>query len=453
MLKVDDNYTFLTTAPISRAVLRMAFPSIVSMLISSLYNLADTYFVGRINTQITAAIGVSFPVMTVIQAIGFFFGHGSGNFISRELGAKERDRAVRMAITGFIYSILFGLLIAIFGVLFLTPLCRVIGSTPTILPYSAQYLGIVLIGAPFMTASITINNQMRFQGNAYLAMAGIVTGALLNVILDPIFIFVLDMGIKGAALATLVSQLCGFIILLIVSGKGENIPLVFRKFTPTLSYIKEIIYGGTPSLSRQGLGCISMMLLNHAAGLYGDAAIAGMSIVTRISNFIFSAIVGLGQGYQPLCGFCYGAKLYERVRAGFNFCVKSGTLVLLVLAVLGYIFAADIVETFRRDPEVVEVGKVALRWQVCTYPLIATILMSNMLLQTIRKPILANIVAAARNGLFFIPLILILPRYFGLWGVESCQAFSDICSIALSAPIAWFVFSKMKEESRRLKNL
>lgn len=445
MKKIKDNYTFLTQAPIHRVILTMALPTIVSMLVTSIYNMADTYFVGRINTQCTAAVGISFSVMAIIQAIGFFFGHGSGNYISRKLGAKQPDDAARMAATGFFYSFAFGVVLAIVSHLFLTDLAVLLGSTPTILPYTKTYLGIILIGAPFMTSSFTMNNQMRFQGNALLAMVGIVTGAVLNLVLAPLFIFVFRMGIAGAATATLLSQVCSFGILFSMTRRRQNIRIRPGNFSPSRQLIKEIIAGGTPSLSRQGLGSVATIMLNVAAGRFGDAAIAGMSIVGRSTYFVYSAIIGLGQGFQPLCGFCYGARLYARVKEGYMYCVKIGTMFLTLVAVAGYAFAGQIVEEFRSDPDVVAVGTPALRWQLLTFPLIATIIVSNMLLQTIRKPIRANILAAARSGLFFIPLIILMPHFMGLLGVETAQTVADVCAFAITIPIAWSAFNDMRK--------
>lgn len=312
-----DNYTFLTHAPVHHVIFTMAIPTIISMLSTSMYNLADTYFVGSINTQSVAAVGVSFAAMAVIQAIGFFFGHGAGNYVSRQLGAKHTEEAQKMATTGFVLSFLTGLLIAILGHLFLTPLCLLMGSTPTILPYTERYLGIILLGAPFMTTSLTLNNLMRFQGNTMYAMKGIMSGVLLNLILAPLLILYFQLGITGAAVATLTSQCFGCAMLFWMTHKGENIRIRLCNFTPTRAFAKEIIFGGTPSLSRQGLGSIATLMLNVAAGAFGDAAIAGMSIVTRISFFTYAMVIGLGQGFQPLCGFCYGAKLYGRVKEAF----------------------------------------------------------------------------------------------------------------------------------------
>ena len=441
-----DNYTFLTHAPVHRVVLTMAIPTIISMLSTSLYNLADTYFVGKINTQSTAAVGVSFSVMAIIQAVGFFFGHGSGNYISRMLGAKERELAEQMASTGFVLSIVAGVIIAVLGQLFLTPLCIALGSTSTILPYTERYLGIVMLGAPFMTASLTLNNQMRFQGNASYAMCGILSGVVLNFVLAPLLILYFALGITGAAIATLTSQTFGFLMLFRMSRRSQNISIHISNVRFSRDFMKEIVFGGTPSLSRQGLGSLSTIMLNHAAGFYGDAAIAGMSIVTRLSFFIYAVVIGIGQGFQPLCGFCYGAKLYSRVREGFFFCVKLGTAFLSVCAILGFIFSEPIVALCRDDPDVVAVGAVALDWQIISYPLVTTIVATNMMMQTIRKPVRANLVAAARSGLFFIPLIFILPHFFGLLGVEMCQAWSDVCAFSLSLPIAFSAVRDMRAQ-------
>ena len=229
----------MTTAPVPRLIRGLAVPTIISMLVTSFYVMADTYFVGKINTQSTAAVGISFSIMAIIQAFGFFCGHGSGNFISRRLGARDYRSAEKMAATGFFSAFLIGCAIALVGLLFLDPICRALGSTPTILPYAKTYLGIILLGAPFMASSLVLNNQMRFQGNAVYAMIGIIVGAVLNIGLDPLLIFVFDMGIAGAAWSTFISQVCSFTILLFMDRKGENIRIHYRHFTPTPAYLKE----------------------------------------------------------------------------------------------------------------------------------------------------------------------------------------------------------------------
>ena len=318
-----DKYTQMTTEPVHKLIGSLAVPTIISMLVTSLYVMIDTYFVGKINTQATAAVGISFSVMAIIQAFGFFFGHGSGNFISRRLGARDYQSAEKMAATGFFSAFIAGCLITAFGLLYLTPICIGLGSTPTILPYTETYLGIILLGAPFMASSLVLNNQMRFQGNALYAMVGITAGTVLNIGLAPLLIFVFNMGIAGAAWATLCGQVCSFFILLYMDSRGENIRIRLRNFTPRFAYFREIIYGGSPSLCRQGLASLAAILLNVAAGRYGDAAIAGMSIVGRICMFINSFLIGFGQGFQPVCGYNYGAGIYSRVREGFWFWSSS----------------------------------------------------------------------------------------------------------------------------------
>ena len=435
MLHHHDNFTYLTSAPIHRVIPSMAVPTIISMLVTSLYNLADTFFVGRINTQATAAIGVVFSLMFFVQAFGFFFGHGSGNYISRELGARRHDNAAKMAATGFVFSFLMGVLIMIVGLLLLRPLSLALGSTQSILPYTMDYLGIVLLGAPFLTASLTLNNQLRLQGNAAYAMVGIVTGAVLNVALDPLLIFVFNLGIRGAAIATVIGQVVSCIILFFMTRHEESIAIRFKNFSPSWKAFKEIFFGGSPSLNRQGMMCISVMLLNHAAGSFGDAAIAGMSIVNRVTMMIMAFVIGLGQGFQPVCGFCYGAKLFPRLRQAYWFTVKVGFIFLLCCAALGWFFSPHVIGLFRNDPEVIAVGTMAFHWQLCSLPLNIFTMSGNMLTQTCRKPVAANILAAARNGLFFIPFILILPHFFGLQGVEMCQTWSDVCAFTLSVPM------------------
>lgn len=434
MPRTLDHYNELTTGAIPRVIARMAVPTIISMLVTSLYNIADTFFVGQVDTQSTAAVGVAFPAMSMIHAFGFFFGHGSGNYISRRLGAKDDDNASRMAATGFVYALLFGLAITILGKMFLTPLVWMLGSTPTIQPQCESYMDIILLGAPVMTGSIVLNNQMRFQGNASLAMVGIVTGAVVNVLLDPLLILVLGMGVRGAAWATVIGQLFSFVLLLYMNRRVK-LRVNLRRFTPSLKMVVEMVAGGTPSLTRQTLGCVATVLLNVAAGVYGDAAIAGMSIVSRITFVIFSIIIGLGQGFQPLCGFSYGAGLYTRVRNAFWFCVRAGTVFLIICGVLLFVFSNPVITIFRNDPDVIRIGSEALRWQVLVYPMGALTMLSNMLLQTVRMPWRANILSSARRGLFFIPMILILPPYFGLFGLEITQPVCDTLSFLLTLPI------------------
>ena len=345
-----DNYIFLTRGNVGKVISRMAIPTIAGMLVTSIYNLVDAYYVGQINTQATAAVGVAFPAMAIVQAIGFFFGQGSGTYISRQLGAKRRNEAERMASTSFYLSIITGVALAIVALLFLEPLSMAFGSTPTILPYTKTYLGIMLLGTPIVTATMTLNNQMRFQGNAVSAMVGMMTGAVLNVALVPLFTFTFRMGIAGTAIGTILSELVGFIVLYMLAIRGGNLRLTLKFITLNKHYMTEMLKGGTPSLSRQGLASVSTMLLNLAAASFGDSAIAGMSIV-------------------------------KRVRKGYFYAIKLCLMFLVVCCVAGFYFAEEVIDLMRHDPAVVEVGAAALRWQIITWPLTAFIIMSNMALQ------------------------------------------------------------------------
>ena len=441
---MSDKYTFLTQAPVHRVIGAMVIPTIISMLLTSMYNLVDTFFVGKINTQSTAAVGIVFSVMFFIQAFSFFFGNGSGNYISRQLGAQNTKYAEVMASTGLFYTLVFSLIVMLLGWIFLEPISILLGSTPTILPYTRQYLGISLLGTPFIMGTFCINNQMRFQGFTKYSVYGAISGSIINSLLDPVFIFGFSMGVSGAVVASVIGQICGFIILLIMSQKEGVIHYTHRRISFEGRFVKEIIAGGTPSISRQGLASVSTIALNSVAGNYGDAAIAAMSIVTRISMFIFSVIVGLGQGFQPMCGFCYGAKLYDRVKEGFWFSTKIGTFFLLFWSVVLIIFSGEVVSLFRDDPEVIAIGIPALRYQMIIFPACSFMMMANMMMQTCRKTIRANILAASRQGLFFIPLIFVLPYFYGLFGVEICQAVSDIISLIVTIPIVRSAFKEMR---------
>lgn len=442
----QKRYVYMTQTPMKKLILQLSVPTIISMMVTGLYNTADTFFVGRISTQATAAVGIVFPIMTLIQATGFFCGQGSGTFVSRKLGAGEIKEANEMAATGFTLALLLGFCFSILGFAFMRPIARFLGATPTLIDDTIRYMRIILIGSPYMMAQLVVNNQLRFQGSAVYAMAGLVSGALLNIGLDPLFIFIFGMGVSGAALATILSQLVSFVILLIGSYRGPNIHINFKNVRFTKYYLLHILNGGAPSFARQGLASVSTILLNTTAGAYGgDAAIAGMSVVGRIMFLMLSALLGFGQGFQPSCGFNYGAKLYKRVREGYWFCVRLGFIILLCVSVPAFIFAPHIIAFFRNDPDVIAVGKVALRFQSSIFPLSAFTIISNMMTQSMGKGVRATLQSACRSGLFFIPFILILPRFFGLLGVEMTQTCSDLCTFLITIPTTLPLLMQMKK--------
>ena len=440
----QKRYRDLTQTPVPELIMRLSVPTIISMLVTALYNAADTFFVGRISTEATAAVGLSFSVMAIIQAMGFFCGQGSGNYLSRMLGAGNRKEAEEMAATGLALSLIMGFITALAAVRMIYPLTVFLGATEGTIDPTIRYLRIIVIGAPFVMGQFVLNNQLRYQGSAMYAMIGLLCGAILNIGLDPLLIFGFHMGVAGAALATISGQLISFIVLLVGSSRGANIRLHLRNVHLNGHYLKEIVNGGIPALFRQGLAAAATVLLNRAAGAYGDAVIAAMSVTTRTTMFVSSALIGFGQGYQPVCAFNYGADKKDRVREGYFFCVRYGTIFLAFMSALCLIFAPHIIGFFRNDPEVIHVGSAALRWQACALPLLAVIVLSNMMLQSIGRGFKASVTASARNGIFFIPLILILPRVFGLTGVEMTQAAADVLSAALCIPLAVSELKKMK---------
>ena len=441
----EETYHQLTEAPVGGLICRLAVPCIISMLVTAFYNLADTFFVGMLNSNsATGAVGVAFSLMAVIQAIGFFFGHGTGNYVSRELGRQDTDSAAEMASTGFFMALAAGSAVLLLGQLFLTPLVRLLGSTETILPYAKSYVRIILIGAPWMTASLMLNNLLRFQGSAVYGMVGITAGAILNIGLDPLLIFHFGLGISGAAIATIVSQLVSFLLLLVGCFRGGNLHIRISLLRPTRQNLVQIVRGGLPSLARQGLASIGMIVLNHSAGIYGDAAIAAMTIANRAMQTANSVLIGFGQGFQPVCGFNYGARLWNRVREGFWFCVKFSTGFLVLLSAAGFCLAPGVVALFRNDPQVISYGTLALRLQCLSFPLSGWVVASNMTLQTIGRTGPATFLAMARQGVFLVPALLLLTPVLEFLGVQAAQPVADVLTFLVAVPIQLYILKELK---------
>ncbi len=441
----EAKFRQMTEPPVGRLICRLAVPCIISMLVTSFYNMADTYFVGQLKSNAaTGAVGVVFSMMAIIQAVGFFFGQGSGNYISRELGKKNYEEASNMAATGFFSALVVGAVICVLGQIFLEPLAYLLGSTDTILPYTKDYLRVILFGAPWMTSSLVLNNQLRFQGNASYAMVGIVTGAVINIGLDPLLIFTFELGVAGAGWATIISQFISFCLLLIGCSRGSNIRISIRNFKFNGHYYTNIFKGGLPSLARQCLASFATISLNHAAKPFEDAAIAAMGVVQRITMFGASAMLGFGQGFQPVCGFNYGAKLYHRVKEGFWFCVKVSTAILAAIGIVGFLTAPGLISLFRDDPDVIRIGTVALRCQCVSFFVQGWVVMSNMMQQSMGRTIPATFNSVARQGLFFIPMVLILPQFLGIFGIQMAQSAADVLTLICAIPIQLHVLKSLK---------
>ena len=440
----ENQYNKMVNTPVSKLITSLAIPTVISMLVTSIYNMADTFFVSQISTQASAAVGVVFPIMSIIQAFGFTLGMGSGSLISIRLGQKRNEEANVIVSTAFFTAIGIGFLITILGIIFSTQFLSLVGASNTILPYAQDYAKYIFFGAPIMTASFVLNNVLRSEGKAFFSMIGLTTGGILNIILDPIFIYALDLGISGAAIATLCSQSISFLILLTCFLKHKTVCHInIKLYSLKKEVLPKIVTTGFPSLSRQGLASISSILLNTAAGAYGDAAIAGMTITTKIVMFIASIMIGVGQGFSPVSGYNFGAKRYDRVKQAYTFTLTAGFILMGSLATIIFIFANQIMNAFINDLNVVKIGVVALRWQVAFLPFHSLIIGTNMLMQSTRHIKSATYLSMNRNGIYFIPAILILPRVIGLQGVEMAQFVADVLSAITAVPFAISFFKKM----------
>ena len=428
----------MTEAPVRPLILKLAIPTTVSMLVTGIYNTADTYFVSQLGKSQSGAVSVVFSLMALIQAIGFTLGMGSGSILSRSLGAKDKETAGKALSTSFFSALGIGTLITIFGMIFLEPIMNMLGSTPTALPYAKTYASYILFGAPIMMGTYVLNNLWRWEGKAVFSMIGIGLGGVLNIILDPLMINVFDLGVAGAAIATLMSQCISFCLLLVPVILKKNIAkLSFRLFSKDLSFHGNIWFTGLPSLLRQGLASISTIFLNQqGGGLAGDAALSAMGIFSKVTMLIFCVLLGIGQGYQPVLGYNFGAKKWDRMKTAFTFTWIFGTIVMFVFAVPLFFFAPQLVPLFIDDAEVISIGSRALQLEAFILPLLTVNVMCNMTFQSMGERFKASFLSCLRQGIYFIPCIFILPRFFGIHGIELVYPVCDLLSCATSIPFA-----------------
>ena len=458
----DSQYKMMTQTSTSRLVLKLGLPTTISMLVSTIYNMADTYFVSSLGTSQSGAIGIVFGLMSIIQAVGFTYGHGAGSNIGRLLGAHRKEEAGNYASSSVFFGLITGFIISIVGLSLHAPFMNLLGSTETILPYALEYSYYILLAAPIMVLCCILNNILRYEGKASFAMFGLVSGSLLNILGDFLTIKVFDMGVPGAGISTAVSQCVSAVILIIpfLSGKTQSklsIRYVFRKSSeessarrfsaPDALILGSILAIGLPSLMRQGLGSISTMILNASAKPFGDAAIAGMSIASKVVNFIFFVGLGIGQGFQPVAGFNYGARKYSRVKSSYRFTLILGMVLLGTLGAVGCFFAEPVISLFRDDPNVIAVGAPALRYQAGVLVLMPIQVTTNMLFQSTGKSVRASLLSATRSGLFFIPTILILSNIMGLAGIECSQAIADVLASLMAIPFAVHFLRSLPEDA------
>lgn len=440
----------MTETPVEKLIITLAVPTVISMLITTIYNVADTYFASKINVSSSGATGIVFTLMGVLQAFGFMLGQGSGSIISRLLGAKQIERARTFCSTAFFWALFFGFVVMIPGLIFLGPFMKLLGSTDTILPYAMDYGRYILIAGPAMTTSCVMNNILRYEGMANMAMIGLTTGGVLNIALDPLLIFVFKLGISGAGIATMISQYISMAILLSVFLlKRPQSRIKLKYFTFDSKVFWKIISTGLPSFARQGLNSCSTMMLNLAASGYGDACIAAMSIVSKCSGLIFSVCVGIGQGFQPVSAFNYGSKRYDRVRKAISFLWIFGTIVLAVLSAFMFAFAPYVVQFFRKDAEVIAVGVPALRYMCIAMIFMPTVMTANMTFQSVGKSVRAFFLACCQNGLIFIPVLLVLSKIVGVTGIEISQPVAYVISAVISVPFLLTFLRQLKSAKNK----
>lgn len=442
----------MTQTPVSRLVITLSIPTIISMLITNIYNLVDTAFVGQLGNSASGAVGVVFGFMAILQAVGFMFGNGAGSIIARLLGAKNREEASKIASTGIFSSIVFGALVSVGCMFVLRPLVMLLGSTETIAPYAETYIFYILIAAPFITASFAMNNILRYEGKAMLGMIGLGVGAVLNIAGDPILMFGFGMDIAGAGLSTCISQVISFFVLLAMFlFNRTQCKLSFKLIS--LKTLPDIFATGLPSLLRQGLNSLSTVVLNKCSAVYGDAAVAAMSIVSRVIFFTFSFALGIEQGFQPVCGFNYGAEKYDRVKSAFRFTVILSEIIIVIMSAVLLLFPGEIIRIFRDDSTVVAFGTRALVLQAVAQLFLPFCMVTEMALQSAGKKLGASLLSILRNGLFFIPLLLFLSNLRGFNGIQEAQPLSFVLAVIPSVILAMRFFRGLQKKADRAMNL
>ena len=445
----DSQYQKMTEAPVGRLVLELAIPTVISMLLTAVYNLVDTAFVGRLGTSASGAVGIVYGYMAILQAIGFMFGQGSGSTISILLGKKKTDDASRFASTGFFTSALVGLAITIISLILMNPLLKLLGSTPTILPFARDYCFYIAIGAPFIIASFVLNIILRYEGMAFYGLIGMGIGCFLNMIGDPVLIFGFGLSTAGAGMSTAFSQMVGLAVLLIPFVRGKTQTRINPiRFTLDIKEIGRIISVGFPSMVRQMLSSLSTIFLNHASGVYGDSAIAAMAITGRVAMFLYSIVIGIGQGNDPVCTFNYGAGKYDRVRKAFRDTVIISTILLLVVGVIVFALSSQIIAIFQNDPEVLKIGTNALRFTVFSLVFIPFTINSTMIQQSTGHSLIATFLSLLRSGIIFLPLLAILSHTMGLVGIEMTQPLADVITALICIPFTIIFFRNLAQKEQ-----
>lgn len=448
--KAEKQHQRMTKSNIRPLILRLAFPSTVGMFVTALYSLVDALYVSELGTLAGAAVGVTFAIQALIQAVGYTLGTGAGSLMSRSFGERRDQDAGSYATVSFLISLVIGTLIMLCGLFFGGPIMRILGASDSVYPYALSYSRYLFISAPFMCASFVLSLVLRAEGKAVYSAVGLTVGSVLNIILDPILIYRLGMGIAGASLATLISQVVCLAVLLSAYLLGYSQIRLFHSFSVRqILRVGKITVAGLPSSFRQGLIALSTVLLNHAAVIWGDAAVAAISVVSRIFLLSFSICLGIGQGLMPVAGYNYGFKKRERVFRAYRFSAILASLTMLVISIPLFLFASELIAVFRNDPEVIAIGTMALRAQSAVLVLHGVITCTIMLLQAIGKQFAAALLACARQGLFFLPLIWWFPKGFGIQSIIYVQPLSDALTFLFAIPFVIYIYKHLKERTAK----
>ncbi len=444
----QEKHTFMLSTPVSRLVPRMALPSIAGMMVTSAYNLADTLFVSRLGTSATGAVGVNGSIDLIIMMAGSLLATGAASYTSRLLGARQDQHAREVLSTCFFIALLLGAGVLALGFAFQDQMLYLLGANEEILPYSEQYCRYILLAAPFMATNFVLNQCLRAEGSAIYSMAGMVIGAVLNIGLDPIFIFSCGWGVAGASAATAISKLVSWCILMIPYWRGRTLLTIkLRQIRVRWKDVREVCSMGSASFFRGGLGTLAAIILNRIAVTFGTSALAAVSVSNRITMFMTSGCLGFGQGFQPVAGYSWGARRFDRVRESFRFSLAACVAGISVVAALVAIFARPLLLLFtENDAELVRIGVFSLRMQCLAMPFHGFGIIVNMLCAGIGRPVPTLLMGISRQGICFFPILPLMVKFFGVWGVASVQGAADILVMALAVPIAVRV---MRDVNRR----
>jgi putative MATE family efflux protein len=451
----DEKTRKMAEMPIPKLLTEMSIPAIIGMLVSAVYNIVDTIFVGRIGTEAIGAVTIAFPLFMVISAIGLTFGIGSASFISRLLGENNKEMANKVSTTSIITTFILGIILAVGGLYNLKPLLRLFGATDAIMPYAVSYTAIIIFGSVFTMSNMNMNNMVRAEGSAKMSMIALTTGAILNIILDPILIFTFNMGIAGASIATVFAQAVST-VMLIAFYKSDKSVLDFkiREFSPSLSIYTEIMKIGIPTLIRQLLSSVAMTLLNNMAAVYGSSVVASVGIINRVFSLGFFVTAGFTQGFQPVAGFNFGARQIQRLKDSITVTIKRTTFFGIALFVLFFFFNQEVIGVFSQDSEVIKIASRGLKFYSLVLPLLGFSITINTLFQALGHGIPATILSLSRQGLFFIPALFILSKRFAVQGLFMAQPVADSLTFILTALLFVYVYKEIKEleDVESLKN-